>query len=104
MIAAFVASIWLIGGTDLMTIVTGNSRELDNKNLFRFVYWASLLFVVYTVVLSAMVDTGDPRHRIPADFCMVLNVALGLIALERLRPFTAGNIELRHGHRLAASM
>jgi hypothetical protein len=53
------------------------SRREDEYD-WRLAYFLSLAIVVYTIVISAMADEGNPRYRSPADPLLLMNTALGV--------------------------
>jgi hypothetical protein len=57
---------------------------------WRLAYLLPLATLVYTIVVSAMADTGNPRYRSPADPLLVMNTALGIsFWLQRIRAVRA---------------
>jgi hypothetical protein len=49
-----------------------------------FLYGLAGTIVVYTAVISCLVDAGDPRHRVPSDIFIVLMLFLGTDLWRRL--------------------
>ena len=81
-IGIFLAQLCLVLGVELWTQSlrgAGFAAETSESAYFwRLAYFLSLATVAYTMVVSAMTDSGNPRYLSPTVPLMVMNAALGV--------------------------
>jgi hypothetical protein len=70
-------------------------QELDLAKLQGFPYSVAATVVIYTALVSSVVETGDPRYRVPTDSLIIFMCFLGSDLWRRwarLRREVAGHL------------
>jgi hypothetical protein len=80
--ATFLVQLCFVLGRELWTLSLRWSgcpaESYEDDYNWRLAYFLSLAIVIYTIVISAMADEGNPRYRSPADPLLLMNTALGV--------------------------
>jgi len=81
-IGVFLVQLILVFGVELWTQslrgIGAAAERCETAYLWRLAYLLSLAIVAYTIVVSALTDSGNPRYRSPTDPLLVMNAALGI--------------------------
>jgi len=80
--ATFLVQLCFVLGRELWTLSLRWSgcpaESYEDDYNWRLAYFLSLAIVIYTIVISAMADEGNPRYRSPADPLLLMNTVLGV--------------------------
>ncbi|MBZ5601271.1 MAG: hypothetical protein LAO79_03095 [Acidobacteriia bacterium] len=81
MAVLFFFQLWVIGGGALLALLVGSTAPRVDW----FFYGMAAVIVLYTMVVSCMVEVGDPRYRMPTDIFALFMIFSGANALRRSR-------------------
>ncbi|GIU78041.1 MAG: hypothetical protein KatS3mg005_1279 [Bryobacteraceae bacterium] len=88
-IAAWLFQFWIFGGSALreglmQRIAPGRIAGVASvSSEQRVVYIVLGLIIIYTILINAMVDVGDPRQRSPVDWAIVMQTLIGMEGIFR---------------------